>query len=107
MTGLEMGAALAFLGTPKSQGQEPHSHGGVAGSGREGSWWGAQKTPGRAGGRLLGVGPPKPGRCKEVGVKQKQAEVTRILDINKTKYELIDVSLSEQLLQEMRAKAGL
>ncbi|CAM5140347.1 unnamed protein product [Eretmochelys imbricata] len=39
-------------------------------------------------------------------VKQKQAEVTRILDINKTKYELIDVSLSEQLLQEMRAKAG-
>uniref|UniRef100_A0A674I5N2 Uncharacterized protein n=1 Tax=Terrapene triunguis TaxID=2587831 RepID=A0A674I5N2_9SAUR len=40
------------------------------------------------------------------GVKQKQAEVTRILDINKTKYELIDVSISEHLLQEMRAKAG-
>uniref|UniRef100_A0A8C3RR93 Uncharacterized protein n=1 Tax=Chelydra serpentina TaxID=8475 RepID=A0A8C3RR93_CHESE len=39
-------------------------------------------------------------------VKQKQAEVTRILDINKTKYELIDVSISEHLLQEMRAKAG-
>uniref|UniRef100_A0A8C4YFX6 SH3 domain-binding glutamic acid-rich-like protein 3 n=1 Tax=Gopherus evgoodei TaxID=1825980 RepID=A0A8C4YFX6_9SAUR len=48
--------------------------------------------------------------CTSVGVtgqvKQKQAEVTRILDINKTKYELIDVSISEHLLQEMRAKAG-
>uniref|UniRef100_K7FNT7 Uncharacterized protein n=1 Tax=Pelodiscus sinensis TaxID=13735 RepID=K7FNT7_PELSI len=39
-------------------------------------------------------------------VKQRQAEVTRILDINKMKYELIDVSISEHLLHEMRVKAG-
>ncbi|XP_019376936.1 PREDICTED: SH3 domain-binding glutamic acid-rich-like protein 3 [Gavialis gangeticus] len=39
-------------------------------------------------------------------VKQRQAEVLRILDGNRLKYELIDVSVSERLLQEMRDKAG-
>nr|XP_033801988.1 SH3 domain-binding glutamic acid-rich-like protein 3 [Geotrypetes seraphini] len=36
----------------------------------------------------------------------RQAEVARILDTKKIKYELIDVSLHESLLKEMRQKAG-
>uniref|UniRef100_A0A8D0GPL6 SH3 domain-binding glutamic acid-rich-like protein n=1 Tax=Sphenodon punctatus TaxID=8508 RepID=A0A8D0GPL6_SPHPU len=39
-------------------------------------------------------------------VKQRQSEVIKILDVNRMKYELIDVSVSENLLQEMREKAG-
>ncbi|XP_054851785.1 SH3 domain-binding glutamic acid-rich-like protein 3 [Eublepharis macularius] len=39
-------------------------------------------------------------------VKQRQSEVLRILDGNHMKYELVDVSISESLLQEMRDKAG-
>lgn len=41
-----------------------------------------------------------------VQVKQRQSEVLRILDGNHMKYELVDVSISENLLQEMRDKAG-
>ncbi|XP_013910488.1 PREDICTED: SH3 domain-binding glutamic acid-rich-like protein 3 [Thamnophis sirtalis] len=39
-------------------------------------------------------------------VKQRQSEVLRILDGNRMKYQLVDVSLSESLLQEMRDKVG-
>ncbi|XP_048370959.1 SH3 domain-binding glutamic acid-rich-like protein 3 [Sphaerodactylus townsendi] len=39
-------------------------------------------------------------------VKQRQSEVLRILDTNHMTYELVDVSVSESLLQEMRDKAG-
>ncbi|KAM6427197.1 SH3 domain-binding glutamic acid-rich-like protein 3 [Liasis olivaceus] len=39
-------------------------------------------------------------------VKQRQSEVLRILDGNHMKYQLVDVSVSESLLQEMRDKAG-
>ncbi|XP_042335609.1 SH3 domain-binding glutamic acid-rich-like protein 3 [Sceloporus undulatus] len=39
-------------------------------------------------------------------VKQQQSEVFRILDGKRMKYQLVDVSLSESLLQEMRSKAG-
>ncbi|MEE6496480.1 hypothetical protein FKM82_002377 [Ascaphus truei] len=38
-------------------------------------------------------------------VRNRQAEVTRILDANLIKYELVDVAVSERLLQEMREKA--
>nr|XP_012420284.1 PREDICTED: SH3 domain-binding glutamic acid-rich-like protein 3 [Odobenus rosmarus divergens] len=39
-------------------------------------------------------------------VKQRQEEVTRILDIYKIKYELIDISVSLKVLQEMRMKVS-
>ncbi|XP_060612531.2 SH3 domain-binding glutamic acid-rich-like protein 3 [Anolis sagrei] len=39
-------------------------------------------------------------------VRQQQSEVLRILDGRHMKYQLVDVSLSEGLLQEMRSKAG-
>ncbi|XP_038604450.1 SH3 domain-binding glutamic acid-rich-like protein 3 [Tachyglossus aculeatus] len=39
-------------------------------------------------------------------VKQHQTEVLRILDGNRTPYELVDVSISDLVLQEMRKKAG-
>ncbi|XP_028570639.2 SH3 domain-binding glutamic acid-rich-like protein 3 [Lacerta agilis] len=39
-------------------------------------------------------------------VKQRQSDVIRILDGNRMKYQLVDVSISESLLQEMRDKAG-
>ncbi|KAJ7310304.1 hypothetical protein JRQ81_007208 [Phrynocephalus forsythii] len=39
-------------------------------------------------------------------VKKRQSEVLRILDGNRLKYQLVDVSLSERLLQEMRDKVG-
>ncbi|XP_066496362.1 SH3 domain-binding glutamic acid-rich-like protein 3 [Tiliqua scincoides] len=39
-------------------------------------------------------------------VKKRQSEVLRILDGNSMKYELVDVSISESLLQEMRNKTG-
>ncbi|XP_069469924.1 SH3 domain-binding glutamic acid-rich-like protein 3 [Ambystoma mexicanum] len=39
-------------------------------------------------------------------VKKSQSEVTRILDANQIKYELIDISVNEELLEEMRQKAG-
>uniref|UniRef100_A0A670YD54 SH3 domain binding glutamate rich protein like 3 n=1 Tax=Pseudonaja textilis TaxID=8673 RepID=A0A670YD54_PSETE len=39
-------------------------------------------------------------------VKQRQSEVLRILDGNRLKYQLVDVSLSDSLLQEMRDKVG-
>ncbi|KAJ1198733.1 hypothetical protein NDU88_002572 [Pleurodeles waltl] len=39
-------------------------------------------------------------------VKKRQFEVTHILDANQVKYELVDISISENLLQEMRQKAG-
>ncbi|XP_072837182.2 SH3 domain-binding glutamic acid-rich-like protein 3 [Pogona vitticeps] len=39
-------------------------------------------------------------------VRQRQSEVLRILDGNRLKYQLVDVSISERLLQEMRDKAG-
>ncbi|XP_062039036.1 SH3 domain-binding glutamic acid-rich-like protein 3 [Lepus europaeus] len=39
-------------------------------------------------------------------VKQRQEEVTRILDAYKIKYELIDISVSYQMLQEMRMKTS-
>ncbi|XP_053129342.1 SH3 domain-binding glutamic acid-rich-like protein 3 [Hemicordylus capensis] len=39
-------------------------------------------------------------------VKRRQSEVLRILDGNSMKYELVDVSISESLLQEMRDKVG-
>ncbi|XP_012784588.1 SH3 domain-binding glutamic acid-rich-like protein 3 [Ochotona princeps] len=39
-------------------------------------------------------------------VKQRQEEVTRILDIYKIKYELIDVSVSFKVLEEMRMKVS-
>ncbi|KAM4663407.1 SH3 domain-binding glutamic acid-rich-like protein 3 [Discoglossus pictus] len=38
-------------------------------------------------------------------VKMRQAEVIRILDVNQIKYELVDVAVSEKLLEEMREKA--
>ncbi|XP_078542044.1 SH3 domain-binding glutamic acid-rich-like protein 3 [Lissotriton helveticus] len=39
-------------------------------------------------------------------VKKRQFEVTHLLDANQVKYELIDISISENLLQEMRQKSG-
>ncbi|XP_025910471.1 SH3 domain-binding glutamic acid-rich-like protein 3 [Nothoprocta perdicaria] len=39
-------------------------------------------------------------------VRQRQAEVRRILEGNRLRYELIDVSVSEGRLREMRDKAG-
>ncbi|XP_029786969.1 SH3 domain-binding glutamic acid-rich-like protein 3 [Suricata suricatta] len=39
-------------------------------------------------------------------VKQRQEEVTRILDTNKIKYELIDISVSLKILQEMKTKVS-
>ncbi|XP_040855665.1 SH3 domain-binding glutamic acid-rich-like protein 3 [Ochotona curzoniae] len=39
-------------------------------------------------------------------VKQRQEEVTRILDTYKIKYELIDVSVSFKVLEEMRRKVS-
>ncbi|XP_074179400.1 SH3 domain-binding glutamic acid-rich-like protein 3 [Rhinolophus sinicus] len=39
-------------------------------------------------------------------VKQRQEEVTRILDTYKIKYELIDISVSLKVLQEMRMKVS-
>uniref|UniRef100_A0A8C4KPU6 SH3 domain-binding glutamic acid-rich-like protein 3 n=1 Tax=Dromaius novaehollandiae TaxID=8790 RepID=A0A8C4KPU6_DRONO len=40
------------------------------------------------------------------GSRQRQAEVRRILDGNRLRYELIDVPVSEGRLREMREKAG-
>lgn len=39
-------------------------------------------------------------------MKQRQEEVTRILDTYKIKYELIDISISLKVLQEMRMKVS-
>lgn len=39
-------------------------------------------------------------------MKQRQEEVTRILDIYQIKYELIDISVSLKVLQEMRMKVS-
>ncbi|NXI71584.1 SH3L3 protein, partial [Anseranas semipalmata] len=39
-------------------------------------------------------------------VRQRQAAVTRILDVTGLRYELIDVSVDEGLLREMQEKAG-
>lgn len=39
-------------------------------------------------------------------MKQRQEEVTRILDTYKIKYELIDISVSLKVLQEMRMKVS-
>ncbi|XP_068813479.1 SH3 domain-binding glutamic acid-rich-like protein 3 [Struthio camelus] len=39
-------------------------------------------------------------------VRQRQAAVRRILDVNRLQYELIDVSAGEGRLREMRDKAG-
>ncbi|XP_022379997.1 SH3 domain-binding glutamic acid-rich-like protein 3 [Enhydra lutris kenyoni] len=39
-------------------------------------------------------------------VKQRQEEVTGILDIYQIKYELIDISVSLKVLQEMRMKVS-
>ncbi|XP_058475995.1 SH3 domain-binding glutamic acid-rich-like protein 3 [Solea solea] len=39
-------------------------------------------------------------------VKSQQAEMIRILDSKSIKYELVDISLDEQLRGEMRSKAG-
>ncbi|KAL6086672.1 hypothetical protein STEG23_028433, partial [Scotinomys teguina] len=39
-------------------------------------------------------------------IKQRQDEVMRILDIYKVKYELIDISVSSKILDEMRTKVA-
>ncbi|XP_042125139.1 SH3 domain-binding glutamic acid-rich-like protein 3 [Peromyscus maniculatus bairdii] len=39
-------------------------------------------------------------------VKQRQNEVMRILDTYKVKYELIDIAVSSQVLEEMRTKVA-
>ncbi|XP_012978185.1 SH3 domain-binding glutamic acid-rich-like protein 3 [Mesocricetus auratus] len=39
-------------------------------------------------------------------VKQRQDEVMRILDSYKVKYELIDIAVSSQILEEMRTKVA-
>nr|XP_014707872.1 SH3 domain-binding glutamic acid-rich-like protein 3 [Equus asinus] len=39
-------------------------------------------------------------------VKQRQEEVIRILDTYKIKYELIDISLSLEVLEEMKMKVS-
>ncbi|XP_038956330.1 SH3 domain-binding glutamic acid-rich-like protein 3 [Rattus norvegicus] len=39
-------------------------------------------------------------------IKQRQEEVMRVLDIYKIKYELIDIAVSTEVLEEMRTKVA-
>ncbi|XP_020372956.2 SH3 domain-binding glutamic acid-rich-like protein 3 [Rhincodon typus] len=39
-------------------------------------------------------------------VRSQQAEVERVLEIKRIKYKLIDVSVSEEILEEMRNRTG-